>query len=199
MRRSIPVALLAPLSLAACVGAGDATFRYRGPDGGVAPVHVEPLAGGRASWALDLVVLDGPDAMVRRTIQSRGDAPVRVDLGRLRLRAASGRELALVRVCAHPVVVATVLAESPARPAGGAAPAPASGERCLDGAAARGRVYVLSPGESVPLRADFGPVPPPSRGAPDRELTELVLVDDGILVAGRTAHVEVPLRLELPR
>jgi hypothetical protein len=152
--------------LAGCAGA-DSAVRYR-PYGtfgdGAPPLHVQPLAAGEAEYQLVQASLLDPEATLVRTFRASGTSPVRVDLGRVRLRTADGEDVPLIRAC----VVATP-------------------ERCVAAGSTRGNVEALAPGESLMVRADFGPLAPsgPDGKTPNPQVEHLTLVEDGILVRGR--------------
>lgn len=171
--RRIALAALA-LSLAPACASREALWRYReeGTFGaGAPPVHAEPLGGDAAEYRVVAATLGEADLSVERTVAALGDAPVRVDLGRVRLRAASGEELPLVRAC--------LLEATP---------------RCSAGGAARGFVATLSPGEVVRLRADFGPVDGLGADrAPNPEVLKVTLSEEGVYVGGRVQPVTVVL------
>jgi hypothetical protein len=152
--------------LAGCAGA-DPAVRYRayGTFGdGAPPLHVQPLAAGEAEYQLLRASLLDPEATLVRTFQASGGSPVRVDLGRVRLRTADGEEVPLLRAC----VVTTP-------------------ERCVAAGSTRGNVEALAPGESLTVRVDFGPLAPsgPDGKAPNPQVERLTVVEDGILVRGR--------------
>lgn len=178
--RPLPI-LAAPLlcsALLACAGAPARTAppapaaRYRPV--GVAPavggpLLTEPIGGGVAEYSLERADVIEPGVVVIRMIRADGTAPVRVDLGRLRLHAAQD-DLPLLRVC--------VLDGEP---------------DCLDHASARGQVRTVEPGSPLRIQADFGQLPPPVAGDPVPDLSRLTLVDKGIVVGGRQAPVAIAL------
>ncbi|BDG03720.1 hypothetical protein [Anaeromyxobacter oryzae] len=176
--RPVLVTLAAAAALAACA-TSDPTWRYRaeGTFGdGAAPVHVEPLAGGQVEYRVESASVADPEASVVRVVRAVGDAPVRVDLGRVRLRAGAGADVPVARVC---------LLDTP--------------PRCSDGGAARGQVQAVTRGEAVRVRVDFGPLEALAPGgAPNPELARLTLVEEGVYVSGRAVPVSVPLE-RIPR
>ena len=142
-RRTLALLALA----AACAGAGGSrsasgapgagggpSFGYRvaGLPGAVAPLWVKPLAEGTVEYQFGAAARAKGIVTVDRTLVNKGDDPVRLDLGRVRLRAPSGDEAALLEACA--------------------------GGECLEGGAARGHVTVLEAGKSLRLRTEFGPL-----------------------------------------
>ncbi|ACL63552.1 conserved hypothetical protein [Anaeromyxobacter dehalogenans 2CP-1] len=170
--RRLALAALA-LSLASACASREALWRYReeGTFGdGAPPLHAEPIGGG-AEYRLVSASLGEADLSLERSVAALGDAPVRVDLGRVRLRSASGEELPLVRAC--------LLEATP---------------RCAAGGASRGFVATLSPGEVIRFRADFGPVDVlgPDR-APNPEVLKVTLAEEGVYVGGRLQPVTVVL------
>jgi hypothetical protein len=180
MGRTVKLALLATALALGCAAVAP-TWRYRTegtPGDGATPVYLAPLASGRAEYRVESATLTDPEASFVRVVRAVGDAPVRVDLGRVRLRLPGGVEVPIVRVC---------LLET-------------SAPRCVDGGAARGQVRILEPGEAVRLRVDFGPLDPlaPGGAGPNPALARLTLVEDGVLVGGRPAPVSVTLE-QLPR
>jgi hypothetical protein len=179
--RPLPI-LAAPLlcsALLACASASPPpappappTARYRpvGPTPAVGgPLLTQPVGGGVAEYSLERADVIEPGVVVVRTIRADGTAPVRVDLGRLRLHAAQD-DLPLLRVC--------VLDGEP---------------DCLDHASARGQVRTVDPGSPLRIQADFGQLPPPVAGDPVPDLSRLTLVDNGIVVGGRQTPVAISL------
>lgn len=94
---------------------------------------------------------------------NKGDDPVRGDLGRVRLRSEAGEDAALALAC--------------------------SGAEWLDPSSARGQIAALEPGQSLRLRAGFGPLDDAGPG-----FDRATFIDEGIFVAGRLAVVAVPLQ-----
>jgi hypothetical protein len=183
----IDMARLRPFLLLVAAGCATAApawqYRAEGSSGDrAAPIHLEPLASGQAEYRIESAVSTGRDASVVRAVRAVGEAPVRVDLGRVRLRAGSV-EVPILRVC--------LLDPTP---------------RCSDGGAARGQVQMVARGDAVRVRVDFGPVDPraPGSGEPDPALAgaapraRLTLLEEGIYVAGHAVPVSVVLE-RIPR
>jgi hypothetical protein len=169
MRRTLAILFLA----AACAGAGGTrspaapgggpSFRYRvaGQPAARSPLWVQPLAEGRVEYQLLSAGRASGVVTLERAVVNKGEDPVRVDVGRIRLRAASGDELGLVQACA--------------------------GGECHEGSAARGQITQLEPGQTLRLRAEFGPV------AADDAFDKATFVDEGLYVGGKLALVAVEL------
>lgn len=167
---ALPLALAL---LAGCAAPAERTFRLRAQGRpGDGPLHVAPLAGGAAEYQLLTATATDPTVTLVRLVRAGAETPVRVDLGRTRLRAASGEELPLERVC---VVERRV--------------------RCVDSAGARGEVVPVSPGTSLTVRADFGPLEVLAKDgrSPGPLLSGLTLIEEGILVGGRPQPLSVTL------
>jgi hypothetical protein len=169
---------LAPLLAAAALAAGCAgaapTFRYRAEGSfgdGAAPVHIEPLARGAVEYRVESAAVTDPEASVVRVVRAVGDAPVRLDLGRVRLRAG-GEDLPISRVCLLEPAL-----------------------RCTDGGAARGSVEAIAHGEALRVRVDFGPLEAVAPGGAglNPALARLTLVDEGVYVSGRAVPVKISL------
>jgi hypothetical protein len=160
----LAVGCAGPSGAAAPGGAGGPSFGYRAQGSAVAasPLKVERLAQGRVEYRVLAAQRSGATVVVERAVANQGDDPVRVDLGRVRLRSEAGEEAALSLAC--------------------------SGAECLDPSAARGQVAALDPGQSLRLRAEFGPIDPAAPGF-DRP----TFIDEGVFVGGRLAVVAVPL------
>jgi hypothetical protein len=144
-------------------GGGGPSFRYRtaGQSSGQAPLWARPLSGGRVEYQVLSAARGNGLVTVERALVNRGDDPVRVDLGRIRLRTASGDEADLAEACA--------------------------GAECHEGGVAHGQILDVEPGQTVRLRAQFGPVPA------DEPLEKVTFVDEGTYVSGRLALVAVEL------
>jgi len=171
----MPPPLPAPHPPAAAAGAGEPrrarapppgggpAFRYRSvaqPDAR-SPLSVQSLAEGRVELQLLSAARADGVVTVERTVTNKGDDPVRVDMGRVRLRAPSGDEVNLFQACAQ-------------------------GE-CLEAGSARGQITQLEPGQTLRLRAEFGPV------AADDPLDKVTFVDEGLYVAGKLALAAIEL------
>jgi hypothetical protein len=110
------------------------TFAYHvvGLPGAVGPLWVKPLGEGSVEYQFGRADRAGGLVTVERTLVNKGEDPVRLDLGRVRLRADSGDEAGLLQAC--------------------------SGGECLEAGAAHGQVTTLEPGKTLRLRTTFGPV-----------------------------------------